>query len=220
MRMISGSSVSDCVAESRRKGQLPRSFFSCTCRDGMRACHRLTRSTRSERRRRTERETVTLCASSSSSSSSSSTSVSVSVTSDQSSVAERENVFQTFQERKVRHIPNLRSDELRHPLDRQNTQLISLLPGIEGVVKAMLSPMSEEVALLENIGTSVLVGEDQLPDIHKLLCDAVSKTTRWIQAACSTSSTSNTQTEREREREERSSSYLGPCLVSLCRHCH
>jgi len=83
-------------------------------------------------------------------------------------------VFQTVGERKVRHIPNLKSDDLRHPLDRQNTQLISLLPGIEGVVKAMLSPMSEEVALLENIGTSVLVGEEQLPDIYKLLCEAAS----------------------------------------------
>jgi len=74
----------------------------------------------------------------------------------------------------VRNIPNLKSDDLRHPLDRQNTQLLSLLPGIEGVVRAMLSPMSEEVAALENIGTSVLVGEEQLPDIYKLLCDAAS----------------------------------------------
>ena len=82
--------------------------------------------------------------------------------------------FLTIGERRVNHIPGLREDELRHPLDRQNTQLISLLPGIEGVVKAMMSPVSEEVALLENIGTSVLVSKDQLPDIYRLLCDAVS----------------------------------------------
>ena len=81
-------------------------------------------------------------------------------------------LFRTIGQRRVRHIPNLRDDELRHPLDRQNTQLISLVPGIEGIVNAMISPMSEEVALLENIGTSVLVSEDQLPDIHALLVDA------------------------------------------------
>ena len=74
--------------------------------------------------------------------------------------------------RVVRHIPNLRSDDLRHPLDRQNTQLLSLLPGIENVVSSMLSPISEQVALLENIGTSVRVSEDQLPEIHALLQEA------------------------------------------------
>jgi len=74
----------------------------------------------------------------------------------------------------VKHIPNLTSDELRHPLDKQNTQLVALFPGIEGIVKSMLSPISEQIALIENIGTSVLVGEEQLPEIHRLLREAAS----------------------------------------------
>lgn len=74
----------------------------------------------------------------------------------------------------MKHIPNLTSDELRHPLDKQNTQLVALFPGIEGIVKSMLSPISEQIALIENIGTSVLVGEEQLPEIHRLLREAAS----------------------------------------------
>lgn len=35
-------------------------------------------------------------------------------------------------------------------------------------------PVAEQVLLLENIGTSILVGPDQLPSLHKLLLTAAS----------------------------------------------
>ncbi len=49
----------------------------------------------------------------------------------------------------------------RHPLDRQNTRLLKLLPGVELVVKALLGPVAESMLLLDNVGTSV-----QVPRAH------------------------------------------------------
>lgn len=34
-------------------------------------------------------------------------------------------------------------------------------------------PVAEQVLLLENISTSIKIGPEQLPSIHKLLVDAV-----------------------------------------------
>lgn len=37
-----------------------------------------------------------------------------------------------------------------------------------------VGPVAEQVLLLENIGTSVLVGPEQLPSLHRLLLTAAS----------------------------------------------
>lgn len=89
----------------------------------------------------------------------------------------------------------------RHPLDQQNTRLLQLLPGLQvfarnlmgasrlhpavllasqllsclanSVNTSMLAgPVAEQVLLLENIGTSLHVGPNQLPSLHKLLVQA------------------------------------------------
>ena len=66
----------------------------------------------------------------------------------------------------------LRSDEFRHPLDLQATQALKQLPGLDILVRAALGPMAEQFSYLENIASSILVGENQLPDLHCLLLEA------------------------------------------------
>ncbi|GAB2283960.1 Plastoglobule-localized metallopeptidase 48, chloroplastic [Dionaea muscipula] len=67
---------------------------------------------------------------------------------------------------------DLDADDFRHPLDRQNTMILKTIPGLNELGKAILGSMAEQVMLLENIGTSVLVSNDQLSDLHQLLKEA------------------------------------------------
>eukprot|EP00262_Sarcandra_glabra_P002351 TRINITY_DN12631_c1_g1_i1.p1 TRINITY_DN12631_c1_g1~~TRINITY_DN12631_c1_g1_i1.p1 ORF type:complete len:369 (+),score=50.98 TRINITY_DN12631_c1_g1_i1:59-1108(+) len=67
---------------------------------------------------------------------------------------------------------DLQADDFRHPLDKQNTLLLRTIPGLNELGKALLGPVAEQVMLLENIGTSVLVAENQLSDLHQLMVDA------------------------------------------------
>jgi len=72
-----------------------------------------------------------------------------------------------------RRYPNLNGSDFQHPLDKQNTQVLRSLPGLEFVAKSMImSTSAEEVLFLENISSSVLAGPDQLPTLHMLLTDA------------------------------------------------
>ncbi|XP_059282024.1 plastoglobule-localized metallopeptidase 48, chloroplastic isoform X1 [Lycium ferocissimum] len=67
---------------------------------------------------------------------------------------------------------DLDADDFRHPLDRQNTLLLRAIPGLNDIGKALLGTVSEQIMLLENIGTSVLVSENQLPELHHLMVEA------------------------------------------------
>nr|CAB3476655.1 unnamed protein product [Digitaria exilis] len=70
----------------------------------------------------------------------------------------------------------LDADDFRHPLDKQaslfNTLLLKAIPGLNDIGKALLGPVSEQVMVLQNIGSSVLVSPNQLPDLHQLLDEA------------------------------------------------
>ncbi|KAK9832384.1 hypothetical protein WJX74_008472 [Apatococcus lobatus] len=66
----------------------------------------------------------------------------------------------------------LEGDDFRHPLDQQNTRLLRVVPGLDMITRGLLGPVAEQVLLLENIATSVLVGHDQLPSLHKILKEA------------------------------------------------
>ena len=66
----------------------------------------------------------------------------------------------------------LTSDHFRHPLDLQATQALKQLPGMDLVVRNLLGPIAEQFFYLENIASSVLVSEKQLPHLHKLLVEA------------------------------------------------
>ncbi|XP_010248991.1 PREDICTED: uncharacterized protein LOC104591708 isoform X1 [Nelumbo nucifera] len=67
---------------------------------------------------------------------------------------------------------DLDADDFRHPLDKQNTLLLRAIPGLNELGKVLLGTVTEQVMLLENIGTSVLVGENQLSEIHELMVEA------------------------------------------------
>lgn len=62
---------------------------------------------------------------------------------------------------------------VRHPLDLQNTSLLRAIPGLELIAKSIMGPVLEQVLVLENLSTSIKIGPQQLPSIHKLLTDAV-----------------------------------------------
>lgn len=64
---------------------------------------------------------------------------------------------------------DLDADDFRHPLDKQNTLLLRAIPGLNEIGKALLGSIAEQVMVLENIGTSVLVSENQLPELHQLM---------------------------------------------------
>ncbi|KAF8369409.1 hypothetical protein HHK36_032579 [Tetracentron sinense] len=67
---------------------------------------------------------------------------------------------------------NLDANDFQHPLDKQNTLLLRAIPGLNYIGRALLGSVTEQVMLLENIGTSVLVAQNQLCDLHKLMVEA------------------------------------------------
>ena len=65
----------------------------------------------------------------------------------------------------------LKADQFRHPLDLEATRALKQLPGLDLVVRNFLGPMAEQFFYMENIASGVLVGEQQLPHLHKLLLE-------------------------------------------------
>lgn len=66
----------------------------------------------------------------------------------------------------------LKADQFRHPLDLEATKALKQLSGLDLMVRNLLGPVAEQFFYLENIAASVLVGEKQLPQFHKLLIEA------------------------------------------------
>ena len=66
----------------------------------------------------------------------------------------------------------LKADSFRHPLDLEATKTLKQIPGLDMMVRNWLGPMAEQVFYVENIASSILVGEKQLPELHRLLLEA------------------------------------------------
>lgn len=66
----------------------------------------------------------------------------------------------------------LKADSFRHPLDLEATKAIKQIPGLDMMVRNLLGPMAEQIFYVENIASSVLVGENQLPHLYQLLLEA------------------------------------------------
>ncbi len=66
----------------------------------------------------------------------------------------------------------LKADSFRHPLDLEATKALKQIPGLDMMVRNWLGPMAEQIFYVENIASSVLVGEKQLPNLHHLLVEA------------------------------------------------
>ncbi|KAM3093959.1 M48 family metallopeptidase [Phormidesmis sp. 146-35] len=66
----------------------------------------------------------------------------------------------------------LKADQFRHPLDLEATNALKQLPGLDMVIRNLLGPVAEQFFYLENIASSILVSEQQLPHLHGLLIEA------------------------------------------------
>ncbi|MBF2047837.1 M48 family metallopeptidase [Leptolyngbya sp. NK1-12] len=66
----------------------------------------------------------------------------------------------------------LKSDDFRHPLDLQATQMLKQLGGLDLLVRSLLGSVAEQFFYLENIASGILVSEQQLPHLHQLLLEA------------------------------------------------
>jgi Zn-dependent protease with chaperone function len=66
----------------------------------------------------------------------------------------------------------LRADDFRHPLDLEATTALKQLPGFDVVIRSLLGSVAEQFFYLNNIASSILVNEKQLPHLHKLLVEA------------------------------------------------
>lgn len=66
----------------------------------------------------------------------------------------------------------LKADFFRHPLDLQATNSLKQLPGLDLVVRQLIGPIGEQFFYMENIASSVLVGEKQLPELYELFLNA------------------------------------------------
>ncbi|MCC3595429.1 MULTISPECIES: M48 family metallopeptidase [unclassified Microcoleus] len=66
----------------------------------------------------------------------------------------------------------LKADQFRHPLDLEATNALKQLPGLDLMVRQLLGQLGEQFFMLENLASSVQVGENQLPHLHQLLVDA------------------------------------------------
>jgi Zn-dependent protease with chaperone function len=66
----------------------------------------------------------------------------------------------------------LKSDQFRHPLDLQATQAMKRLVGMDVLLRNLLGSVAEQFFYLENIASSVLVSDRQLPHLHNLLLEA------------------------------------------------
>lgn len=66
----------------------------------------------------------------------------------------------------------LKSDHFRHPLDLEATKTLKQIPGLDLLVRTVLGGVAEQFFYLENIASSILVGEQQLPHLHNLLLEA------------------------------------------------
>ncbi|MEC4804023.1 MAG: M48 family metallopeptidase [Jaaginema sp. PMC 1079.18] len=69
-------------------------------------------------------------------------------------------------------LTGLKADRFRHPLDLAATNALKQLPGLDMAIRNLLGPIAEQFFYLNNIASSVLVGENQLPDLHQLLVEA------------------------------------------------
>ncbi|HEY9760938.1 MAG TPA: M48 family metallopeptidase [Trichocoleus sp.] len=66
----------------------------------------------------------------------------------------------------------LKADQFRHPLDQEATQSLKQLAGLDLLVRSVMGPLAEQFFYLENIASSVLVSDRQLPQLHTLLLEA------------------------------------------------
>lgn len=66
----------------------------------------------------------------------------------------------------------LKADHFRHPLDLKATTQLKQIPGLDLAMRGVLGSVAEDFFYLNNIASSILISEKQLPDLHELLLSA------------------------------------------------
>jgi len=75
--------------------------------------------------------------------------------------------------RTVQLIDGLESSDFQHPLDKKASEALRLLAPVEwGVRRAFEVSGFEDAVFMENIGSGVLVGPTQLPELHAMLLES------------------------------------------------
>jgi Zn-dependent protease with chaperone function len=69
-------------------------------------------------------------------------------------------------------LTGLTADDFRHPFDLEATNSLRQIPGFDLLIRNFLSPVAEQFYYINNIASSILVGEKQLPHLHQSLLDA------------------------------------------------
>lgn len=69
-------------------------------------------------------------------------------------------------------LTGLKADDFRHPLDFQATNNLKQFPGLDVMMRGLLGSVAEDFFYLNNIASSILVNEKQLPEFHELLLSA------------------------------------------------
>jgi Zn-dependent protease with chaperone function len=69
-------------------------------------------------------------------------------------------------------LTGLTADAFRHPLDLEATNALRQVPGLDLVVRGFLGSIAEQFLYLDNIATSILLSEQQLPQYYQLLLEA------------------------------------------------
>ncbi|MCS7031434.1 MAG: M48 family metallopeptidase [Gloeomargarita sp. SKYG116] len=71
-----------------------------------------------------------------------------------------------------RRLLGLRAEQFRHPLDREATQALQRIPGLDMLMRLTLGTAAQEWFYLENMASAVQVGVRQLPWLYELLQEA------------------------------------------------
>ncbi|WP_198159698.1 M48 family metallopeptidase [Picosynechococcus sp. PCC 7003] len=70
------------------------------------------------------------------------------------------------------YFTGLTADQFRHPLDKEATAALRRLPGLDLLVRSFLGSTAEQIFQFNNLASSILVGDRQLPHLHHLLQEA------------------------------------------------
>ena len=78
----------------------------------------------------------------------------------------------TFMSRKK--LTGLEPFEYEHPLDKAALEKLEAIPGVKSILKKLHEVWFEKISYIDNAGSSLIVTEENLPKIYKLLLEACS----------------------------------------------
>lgn len=74
--------------------------------------------------------------------------------------------------RQVQLVDNLLASDFQHPDDKRASDVLKMFGPVEYAVRQGFKALVEDAVFMENIASGVLVGPQQLPEIHKMLIES------------------------------------------------